>query len=363
MGLVDVNQNSKKGLKSRVKRLNVSSGKQYWSSLPHGRNPWRLVHGLQYDLEDTDNQEGEEVNLDDLDLLAEDLKVEEGARRRNENYELDSFVCENGYLSAEELFESPEHHEKRIEIAKMRRASEKKARRARLKFEVLSQPEVIGIVFATAIGTCRPTLKKWKPVQFESSPIPTGLSIEQNLARQALHELGFGHCSLPSASHSLSHGPESDKGNMVNPLHCSNLAGDLIAAGAHEEPMSLDAAHENREATETEETGSSTATAPMPSQESQGETEMIGLKSRELEMKYRLKYAVKEYVYQTLSARPADDASGEVTADQLTKSIRLNHILPPDLGGEGQLLTPDHQQHLRKYVYKYFFKYKTLNRK
>ena len=109
----------------------------------------------------------------------------------------------------------------------------------------------------------------------------SGLSIEHDMARQILSELGL-ESGIPAT---CVPGPKLDKGHpgVEDPFRCSGRESSLIAAVLDKEPMNIDVGSELREAIEMKEPfekgqaqGSATEICQKPSQEPQGETEKNG---------------------------------------------------------------------------------------
>jgi len=125
----------------------------------NGRRPHIVVPGVEYDLE-----EGEGVMLD--------TEEEETEIRlaRNEKYEMDSFVCDTGYLSDEEMVETPSVDKVASKVKQQRRANNIQAK---LKFEKIGEPLVLGCLWWSGKGGQKQKMKKWQALVFTNTPIQT----------------------------------------------------------------------------------------------------------------------------------------------------------------------------------------------
>jgi len=128
----------------------------------NGRRPYIVVPGVEYDLE-----EGEGVIMDTEDDEAE-IRL-----ARNEKYEMDSFVCDTGYLSDDEMMETPTADKVASKVKQQRRANNIQAK---LKFERIGEPEVLGCLWWNGKGGQKLKMKKWQAIIFCSSPIPTSFT-------------------------------------------------------------------------------------------------------------------------------------------------------------------------------------------
>eukprot|EP00092_Neocalanus_flemingeri_P026216 GFUD01028416.1.p1 GENE.GFUD01028416.1~~GFUD01028416.1.p1 ORF type:complete len:442 (-),score=129.58 GFUD01028416.1:7-1332(-) len=124
-----------------------------------GRRPYIVVPGVEYDL-----QEGEGVMANTEEEDAE-MRL-----ARNEKYEMDSFVCDTGYLSDEELMETPTVDKVISKVKQQRRANNIQAK---LKFEKMGEPLVVGCLWWSGKGGQKQKMKKWQAILFTNSPIPT----------------------------------------------------------------------------------------------------------------------------------------------------------------------------------------------
>jgi len=129
----------------------------------NGRRPYIVVPGVDYDLE-----EGEGIIMDTEEDETE-IRL-----ARNEKYEMDSFVCDTGYLSEDELMETPTVDKVINKVKQQRRANNIKAK---LKFEKIGEPEVLGCLWWSGRGGQKIKMKKWQAMVFTSTPIPTSFSI------------------------------------------------------------------------------------------------------------------------------------------------------------------------------------------
>ena len=129
----------------------------------NGRRPYLVVPGVDYDLE-----EGEGIIMDTEEDETE-IRL-----ARNEKYEMDSFVCDTGYLSEDEMVETPAVDKVVNKVKQQRRANNIKAK---LKFEKIGEPEVLGCLWWSGRGGQKVKMKKWQAMVFTSTPIPTSFSI------------------------------------------------------------------------------------------------------------------------------------------------------------------------------------------
>ena len=127
----------------------------------NGRKPFTVVPGVEYGLE-------EEVAGGDE--LADEKEIE---MINKQNYLLNSFVCDVGYLSDDELNETPCQNKTESKVRRLRRANTIKGKR---KLEPLAEPEVIGPFWWTGGLGCKKELKKWQSVVFSTLPVPTSFS-------------------------------------------------------------------------------------------------------------------------------------------------------------------------------------------
>ena len=130
----------------------------------NGRKPFSIVPGIDYSLEVDAEEVGEALAEND----DKELKL-----IQNENYLLDSFCCDTGYLSDEELNETPNPNRIVSRVKQQRRANNIKDKR---KFETLSDPQILGPFWWTGKGGCKKEIKKWQPMVFSDSPISTGFT-------------------------------------------------------------------------------------------------------------------------------------------------------------------------------------------
>ena len=128
----------------------------------NGRRPYIVVPGVEYDL-----GEGEG--------LVKDTEEDETEIRlaRNEKYEMDSFVCDTGYLSDEEMVETPSVDKVVAKVKQQRRANNIQAK---LKFEKMGEPEVFGCLWWSGKGGQKIKMRKWQAIIFTSSPIATSFT-------------------------------------------------------------------------------------------------------------------------------------------------------------------------------------------
>jgi len=142
---------------------------------PTGRRPFCIVPGLDYDLED--GIIVEEEDLEESPAKPGDLKF----RSRKESYLVNSFVCENGYLSEDEVMSTPvaDWKTKRDKIVKNKKDSEKK--RWKLKIKSQNCPELINNTTSKSSKSTKMKMKKYQAIKFTAHSIQTGLSVEYQL--------------------------------------------------------------------------------------------------------------------------------------------------------------------------------------
>ena len=133
-------------------------------SCVNGRKPFSIVPGIDYNLEVDVEEVGEALAEND----DKELKL-----IQNENYLLDSFCCDTGYLSDEELNETPNPNKIVSKVKQQRRANNIKDKR---KFEKLTDPQILGPFWWTGKAGCKKELKKWQPMLFVDTPISTGFT-------------------------------------------------------------------------------------------------------------------------------------------------------------------------------------------
>jgi len=143
--------------------------------LPSGRRPFCIVPGLDYGLDDS-------IIVGDEDLGASPPAAK--YRSRKESYLVNSFVCENGYLSEDEMMSTPvsDWKTKRDKIVKNKKDSEKK--RWKLKIKGKNNPELINNTSAKSSKSTKLKLKKYQAVIFATHSIQTGLSVEYQLMQE-----------------------------------------------------------------------------------------------------------------------------------------------------------------------------------
>ena len=127
----------------------------------NGRRPFKVVPGFEYGLE-------EEVGAGDEIADEKEIKM-----IKKENYLLDSFVCDIGYLSDDELNETPCRDKVESRVKRLRRANTIKESR---KLEELTDPLVSGPYWWKGGGGCKKEVKKWQTIVFSTLPIPTSFS-------------------------------------------------------------------------------------------------------------------------------------------------------------------------------------------
>ena len=146
------------------KAVYKSGEKLFIPSCVNGRKPFSIVPGIDYSLECDAEEVGEALAEND----DKELKL-----IQNENYLLDSFCCDTGYLSDEELNETPNPNRIISRVKQQRRANNIKDKR---KFETLNDPQILGPFWWTGKGGCKKEIKKWQPMMLADSPISTGFS-------------------------------------------------------------------------------------------------------------------------------------------------------------------------------------------
>jgi len=129
----------------------------------NGRRPYIVVPGVDYDLE-----EGEGVIMD-----TEEDEIEIRLAR-NEKYEMDSFVCDTGYLSEDEMMETPSADKVINKVKQQKRANNIKTK---LKFEKMGEPEVIGCLWWSGRGGQKLKMKKWQAITCTNTPIATSFTV------------------------------------------------------------------------------------------------------------------------------------------------------------------------------------------
>ena len=127
-----------------------------------GTRPFIILPGVKYD-----DVDGEALN--DLEDQKEALKA------RNEKYLIDSFVFVDGYLSDEEMMETPTSNKVVCKVKQKRKA---KTMGNTLFREQLASPEILGPVWDVDKNT-KP-MKPWKAIVFCQIPILTSYSSTTN---------------------------------------------------------------------------------------------------------------------------------------------------------------------------------------
>ena len=128
-----------------------------------GTRPFIILPGVKYD-----DVDGEALN--DLEDQKEALKA------RNEKYLIDSFVFVDGYLSDEEMMETPTSNKVVCKVKQKRKA---KTMRDSLFREQLASPEILGPVWDVDKST-KP-MKPWKAIVFCQIPILTSFTSTTNV--------------------------------------------------------------------------------------------------------------------------------------------------------------------------------------
>ena len=129
----------------------------------NGKKPFTIIPGVEYGLEM--EEVGEALNNQNDE---EELRI-----IRNEKYLLDSFCCDTGYLSDEELNETPSTSKVVSKVKQQRRAANIKEKR---KFEKLAEPQVLGPFWWAGKSGCKKEMKKWQGIVFSDAPIKTGFT-------------------------------------------------------------------------------------------------------------------------------------------------------------------------------------------
>ena len=132
----------------------------------NGKKPFMVVPGIEYGL-------GYEAGEDCADGLAEENDEKEIKLIKNEKYSLDSFVCDVGYLSDDELNETPSLDPVEKKVRRVRRANNIKEKK---KIEMLAEPEVCGPFWWKGTRGCKKEVKKWQTILLSTLPIPTTFS-------------------------------------------------------------------------------------------------------------------------------------------------------------------------------------------
>lgn len=288
--------------------------------LPTGRRPFKRIKGLDYGLDASFVECSLEENIQDM---SDDEKLDTKLHRY-ENYVNNSFVCDNGYLSENEIQTTPESNwkKKRTILIKSKNLSEKK--RWKVRVNLLSGPEIT----TPGKGRKKP-LNKWTAIVFETSPIPTGFSTQLSVEQAKL--------DLPQEQGLLNlHLEDEDYQDALDIVH---KAMDL---DTHDVP---DCSAKIVPKTEVPDVIVEHDSNRQSNQDnivhlSEDPTDSAG----DCFMKYKIKYLVKEQVKHLMEGESSDLKSPEL----LYQSVLL---LQPDL--------PNFPQHLIwKYINKYFFKYK-----
>merc|ERR1712129_474269 len=133
-------------------------------SVINGRRPYIVVPGVDYDL-----GEGEGLVMDTEEDETE-IRL-----ARNEKYEMDSFVCDTGYLSDEEMVETPSVDKVISKVKQQRRANNIQAK---LKSEKMGEPEVLGCLWWSGKGGQKIKMRKWQAIIFTTSPIATSFTTQ-----------------------------------------------------------------------------------------------------------------------------------------------------------------------------------------
>jgi len=306
---------------------------------PRGRRPLAIVPGLHYDLdlEDLEDIVGEEIEEDNLEDETEVV------RGRTENYLTDSFVCVNGYLSDDECFESPKADRagRRAQVIKLNAASERKKKKQ--KFELLTGPEVTGVLFWEGKGTVRAVFKKWKGIVFAGEPIPTGLSVDSELKRRALKDLNENRPNLPLP--------------WISDDVLSILA-ELKADGrtSSSKPLgSKPAQNLSDHGLEMQHSGlSDLPILPPPTLNLQP-----AIPSREQDAsyttKYDIKYSVMNQVNQALLQRKSEESAASMPSGSWTRTISPESLMKTIVLDEK--LTKGNQDLIWKYINKFYYKH------
>ena len=129
----------------------------------NGKKPFTIIPGVDYGLEM--EEVGEALNNQNDE---EELRI-----IRNEKYLLDSFCCDTGYLSDEELNETPSTNKVVSKVKQQRRAANIKEKR---KFEKLTEPQGLGPFWWAGKSGCKKEMKKWQGMVFSDVPIKTGFT-------------------------------------------------------------------------------------------------------------------------------------------------------------------------------------------
>ena len=129
----------------------------------NGRKPFMVVPSIEYGLE-------YEAGEDCADGVADAKEIK---MIKNEKYFLDSFVCDIGYLSDDELNETPSLDKFENKVRRIRRANNIKEKK---KIELLAEPEVCGPFWWTGSRGCKKEVKKWQTIVISALPIPTTFS-------------------------------------------------------------------------------------------------------------------------------------------------------------------------------------------
>ena len=187
--------------------LEKADGNQMVPRAINGRRPHVVVPGVDYDL-----GEGEGIIMDTEEDEAE-IRL-----ARNEKYEMDSFVCDTGYLSEDELMETPTVDKVINKVKQQRRANNIKAK---LKFEKIGEPEVLGCLWWSGRGGQKMKMKKWQAIVFTSTPIPTSFSMTVAGEEQSVP-------LPPSPEQSLPQPPPTSVVDLATKYHVKYLVKHLV---------------------------------------------------------------------------------------------------------------------------------------
>lgn len=203
----------------------------------NGRKPFTKVPGIDYCLYDAEEGDGE---------VLEDRNDEEELKIiRNEKYLMDSFCCETGYLSDEELNETPSVNKVVSKVKQQRRANNIKEKR---NFVNLVEPMILGPFWWTGKGGCKKELKKWQPFVLSSAgPINTSFTAQVHEEQFDCEDPVLSVCPPTSSQNEKSvappNGPVIEDGDYNVKYRTKYLVKFLIrrrmseSQSLHQEPM------------------------------------------------------------------------------------------------------------------------------
>jgi len=180
----------------------------------NGRRPFIVVPGVDYDLE-----EGEGVIMDTEE---DDIEIR---LARNEKYEMDSFVCDTGYLSEDEMMETPSTDKVINKVKQQKRANNIKTK---LKFEKMGEPEVIGCLWWSGRGGQKLKMKKWQAITFTNTPIATSFTAPVPKDQGILVQAPLPPSPTPGQSLPLAPSTFSSDNDYITKYHIKYFVKNLV---------------------------------------------------------------------------------------------------------------------------------------